>query len=115
MERRMCLRESPSRWRLPWAGGPEHLREDFEAVAPFALENVAKDGLRARVGVDVCRVERGDAGIEGRLHAGRRLLVFDLGGVGEPVSVNDLRDFQAGVAEESVVGIEFTSKRFDPA
>src|SRR5690606_14618957 len=72
-----------------------------------------EDLLGLRVRVDVCGVERRDAGVERRVDARRRDVVLDLGAVGEPVAVGDLGDLETRVAEVAVVdhGLNLTAGR----
>jgi len=46
-----------------------------------------------------------DPGVRGRLHAGLRHVVLDLGAVSEPVAVGDLGDLQAAAAELFLRGL----------
>ena len=83
----------------PVTGRPVDLREDLQALAALAREGAAEDRLGARAGVDVGGVERRDAVVERRAHAGHRRVLLDLRAVGDPVAVGDLADLQAGPAE----------------
>ena len=70
-------------------GRPVHLGEDLDRVTPDPLEGTSEDGLGQTDGVGICRVERGDAGVERGLHARQRGLFFDLAAVGDPVPVGE--------------------------
>jgi hypothetical protein len=83
------------------AGGPVHLREDLQSLTPLSGQRPAEDRFGPGAGVDVGGVERGDAGIERRAHAGVGGVLLDLAAVREPVAVRDLGDGQAGTAESS--------------
>src|SRR5699024_11730112 len=80
-------------------GGKVDRGEALERLAPLALQRLAEDDLGGGVGVGVGGVEGRDAGVQGGAHAGPGAVVLDLGGVGEPVAVDDLADLEAGAAE----------------
>ena len=65
----------------------------------LAGEAASEHRLRRGVGVDVGCVEGGDARVQRGLDAGLGLILFDLGAVGNPVSIRDLTDVQATAAE----------------
>ena len=68
-----------------------------------ALERPAQHRLGRAHGVDVGRVEGGDPGVEGGLHARRGGLLLDLAAVGDPVAVREGGDDHARASEVSVV------------
>lgn len=70
--------------------GPEDLAEDLQALAPLALQRLTEAGLGLGVGVGVRRVKGGDPDVQSLPHTGERLLLLDLGPVGESVAVGDL-------------------------
>src|SRR5665811_1345935 len=84
------------------AGGTKDLGEDLQRLAAFAGERVAEDRLGQGVGVDVSRVERADPRVQGCTDALGGDVVLDLGTMGEPVTVGDLRDLQTTVAQVSI-------------
>src|SRR5262249_11317295 len=49
--------------------------------------------------IDIGRIERGDAELQGGAYARGRLLLLDLGAVGDPVAIGDLTDHQARPAQ----------------
>ena len=83
--------------------GEVDLREDLESFAALPFERLAEHDLRRRVGIRVCRVERGDAGVERRVHRLDGGVVFDLRSVRDPVAIGDLRDLETAVAEIAIV------------
>src|SRR5439155_5732108 len=83
------------------AGRPVDLGEDLQALPALPLQRPAEHRLRARTGVHVGRVERGDAQVEGGPHAGGGGVLLDLRAVGDPVAVRDLADHQARAAQVS--------------
>src|SRR5665648_224558 len=85
------------------AGWPVHLGEDLQRLPRLTLQRVTEDRLRHGVRIDVRGVERGDARVERRVHAGPRGVVLHLGAVRDPVAVGDLGDLQTAVAQESMV------------
>src|SRR5450830_1324816 len=82
--------------------GAEDLGEDLQGLPALPFQGSAEDVFSHRVGVDVGRVERGDAHIQCRAHTLGHHLVPHLGTVGEPVPIGDLGDLQTAVAEVSV-------------
>src|SRR5207248_1738519 len=81
------------------SGGPVHLGQDLQALAPLAGQRPAEYRLGAGTGVDVGGVEGGDAQVEGGAYARGRLVLLHLGAVRDPVAVRDLTDDQARPAE----------------
>ena len=99
----MCLRERP---RLLGIGarGPIDLGEDLDGVAPAPPgQGPAEDRLGPALGVDVRRVERRDARLEGGAHAGEGRILFDLVPVGDPVAVGEGGDGHTRTAEVAIV------------
>ncbi len=90
----MCLRDKPAVVGVG-AGGPVDLGEDLDGVAPHALEGPTQHRFGGSDGVDVRRIERRDAGIERRLHAGLGRIFVNLAAVSDPVAVRQGRDEHA--------------------
>ena len=71
------------------ARGPVDLGEDLNGVSAHALEGPAQNGLGPAQGVNVRRVECGDARVESGADAGDGGILLDLITVGDPIAVGE--------------------------
>ena len=79
----------------PCPGWPVDLRADLQGFTAGPVQRAAEHFLGPGPGVDVGRVERGDALIQGRRDTRPGGVFLDLGAVRDPVPVGDLTDFEA--------------------
>ena len=82
---------------------PVDLGEDLEPGAGLTLQRPSEDLLGATACVDVGGVERRDAAVESRVHAGLRGVLLDLAAVGDPVAVGQLADLEPTATEKAVI------------
>ena len=94
----MCLRDSPRLFGFGPVGQKTLVKISIESRRTPA-ERLAEDALGLAHPVDVGRVERRHARVEGGAHAGDGLVLPDLPAVGDPVAVGDRRDHHAGAPE----------------